>query len=112
MATTGGKKVYKGDERELRLSEWMDRLSIKSVDLAKELGISESYVSDLRSGRLKKQPGVQLLLRISDFMEITVNDLYTRPPPRDAIRGTERLKPADIAALARINEAMKGSGRK
>lgn len=65
--------------RKLYLSEWLARLSKRPVDLAKHLGVGESYVSNMRSNR-KTNPSVDILLAISEFLGITVNDLFKQPP--------------------------------
>lgn len=69
----------------LYLSEWMARLKKRPVDLARHLGVGESYISNLRSLR-KSNPSLPLLIAISEFLGITVNDLC-KPPPKAASIG-------------------------
>jgi transcriptional regulator with XRE-family HTH domain len=77
-------------------------LGKKPVDLARNVHIGESYVSSLVSGKKKGTP--TLLLEISEWLGITVNDLYRRPPSRDAVASVEEMTPAQIASLAQALE--------
>ncbi len=49
------------------------RLSYTQKELARFLGISQSYVHQLENG--KKVPSLSLLLKISDFLQIDAGEL-------------------------------------
>jgi hypothetical protein len=91
--------------RRLFLGEWLDRLGRKPVDLADAVGVGESYISNLVNHR-KKNPSSALMLDISEFLGIAVNDLYRPPPPRTAIESTRQLDPAQLAILSRLLDDM------
>lgn len=82
-----GRKTYrpKGQVRRMYLGEWLNRLEVKQGQLAKGVGVSATYISELvnpKSGEAAKNPTPGLLLAISEFLGITVNDLYAPPPSR------------------------------
>lgn len=90
----------------LHWGEWIARLDKKPVEVAKAVGITESYLSLLISGE-RANPSIGLVIAITDFLGITVNDLKHRPPPPEAIRAAGELPPDQLAALARLLEGMK-----
>ena len=85
--------------RKLYLSEWMARLGVRPVDLARGAGISESYISTLRAGKLKKNPTPDVLLAISDALRITVNEMYSPPPNPAAVAAIRELQPDTVQRL-------------
>jgi transcriptional regulator with XRE-family HTH domain len=106
-----GRTAYGRGERKLYIGEWLARLGRKPVDLAKHVDVTETYVSELISGK-KNNPSHVLLLDISEWFGLTVNDLYMRPPDRVALEAVERLNPAQMATLGRLLDEMKRTGRK
>jgi transcriptional regulator with XRE-family HTH domain len=111
MAKKRGRSVYGRGTRQLYIGEWLVRLGRKPVELAKHLKVTEPYVSELISGK-KDNPSHVLLLVVSEWLGITVNDLYMRPPDRLALEAVERLNPAQMATLGRLLDNMKRPGRK
>lgn len=97
-------------KKTLYLGQWLVALGRSQADLAKAVGKGESYISLLCSGK-RKSPGYQLLLDTSDFLGITVNDLFEPPPPLEAIKAAGTLTPAQTAALGRLLDEM-GRGRR
>jgi transcriptional regulator with XRE-family HTH domain len=91
--------------RKLYLGEWIARLGHTQVEVARAADISTSYLSNLIGGR-KEDPGALILFDISEFLGITVNDLYRKPPPPDATKAAGELSPAEIAALGSLLSKM------
>lgn len=79
----------------LYIGEWMARLGIRPVELARGTGLTESYISELVK-RTKNNPSFSAIADIADYMGITINDLR-RPPPPAAILGG--LSPEAISRL-------------
>lgn len=81
----------------LYIGEWMARLGIRPVELAKGTGLTESYISELVS-RKKDNPSFNAIADIADYLGVTISDLR-RPPPSAAVLGglsaeaIARLKP-------------------
>lgn len=92
--------------RTLHLGEWLSRLDRKPVELAKAIGVGESYISLLISGK-KNNPSGKLLLDISEFLSLTVNDLYKPPPPPAASDALNHLNPGQLAVLGTLLDQMK-----
>lgn len=84
--------------RKLFLGQWLRRLGLRQVDVAKGSGIGESYLSLLISDPNKK-PTPDVLLALSDELGVPVNALYRMPPPWTEIEAKVQLTPAQIARL-------------
>jgi transcriptional regulator with XRE-family HTH domain len=61
------------------LGDWLELLGIGPSEAARIAGCSQSYISNISRG-VKPNINVLFLLRISEAIGITVNDLYQRPP--------------------------------
>lgn len=106
-----GKQIFKKPERKLFVGEWLARLGRKPTELAKAVGVTESYVSELISHK-KDNPSPVLLLEVSEWLGLTVNDLYRSPPPAAAVSAIERMDPSQMAALGRLLDELKPGKRK
>jgi transcriptional regulator with XRE-family HTH domain len=84
--------------KKLYLGQWLSRLGRRPVDLARELDMTESYVSNLISGK-KTGPTVDVLLRTSEWLGITVNDLFRPPPAAAAIEDLRAYSPGAVEQL-------------
>lgn len=87
--------------RQLQLGPWLDRLGRKQVEAAKAAGVTAGYISDLVSGK-KPNPSPGVLLDISEWLGLTVNDLYVMPPPENAVAAAGQMPPSQMAALGRL----------
>lgn len=76
----------------LYLAEWMEVTGVDQAAAAKAGGVDQSYISNINAGR-KKNPSAHVLVRITNHMGISVNDLYRPPPPEAAIAAIGRLSP-------------------
>lgn len=90
----------------LYLGPWLARLGRKPSEIAKAVGIGESYLSLLISGD-KKNPSSALVLAISEELGITVNDLYRRPPDVDVTEAVTQLRPDQLAVLSDLLDQVK-----
>jgi transcriptional regulator with XRE-family HTH domain len=97
--------------RRIYLGEWLARLRRKQVDLARAVGITPTYVSELISLK-KPNPSPGLLLEISEWLGLTVNDLYRPPPPIGATEAVDKLNPAQLATLGRLLDEIKSTKRR
>lgn len=92
--------------RPLHIGPWIVRLGRKPSEVAKKVGIGESYLSLLISGD-KKNPSGQLLLAISEELGISVNDLYRHPPASDITARVSELRPDQLAVLGELLDSVK-----
>jgi hypothetical protein len=83
------------------LREWMTALNVRGVTIRQETGITEGYISSLKSGR-RKNPGQPILKQIADVLGISVPELY-RPPPSD--EDLAKMGPYSAQTLARLRAA-------
>ena len=79
-------------QRGLRLGEWLDAMGFTVGQAAAAANVDQSYISNMIAGR-KGNPGALILLPISEMMGITINDLYTVPPPKAVLDAMHRLSP-------------------
>lgn len=56
-----------------RLPEWFERTGTKQVDLARHLGVSESYISQVI--KLKAKLSVEKMKKTADFFDCAMDDL-------------------------------------
>lgn len=86
--------------RSLYLGDWIESMGYRQADVCKATGISQGYISNLSGGR-KGNPSANILLRISEFIGITINDFYLPPPPDDALTQLGRYSPVAREGLMR-----------
>ncbi len=87
-------RIEKREPPPLRLGEWLAFFGVSQTAAAQAAGCGQSYIANMIAGR-KKHPDVLILLALSDFLGITVNDFYKRPPNR-----AEAQVIADLSAAA------------
>jgi DNA-binding Xre family transcriptional regulator len=92
--------IHKDAER-LYIGEWIELLGAKQNEVAKAAGIGESYLS-LLIDRTKKNPAGRILYKISEHLEITVNDLYEMPPPASQVQALGKVPPRLWSALLEL----------
>ncbi len=80
------------------LGAWMEALGVKVGELVTGTGISQGYVSNIIRNN-KKDASVQKMLRISNFLHVPINDLYTKPPSAAQLAPLRDLSPEARAAL-------------
>jgi transcriptional regulator with XRE-family HTH domain len=72
--------------------EWLFKLNRQPRDVAEKVEITESYMSEIRSG--KKRPSHAVAAAIAAELGIGLDALQRPPPPDDAIAAMGRLDPA------------------
>jgi transcriptional regulator with XRE-family HTH domain len=86
-------KVPKRPRRTLYLAAWFEAFGVESSDvvaIADAIGYSESYLRNIIQDR-KHNPSIDLLLALSEFFGITVNDFYQPPLPKAVLRAMSTL---------------------
>lgn len=63
---------------------------LSQTELCKELGVSNSYLSEIESG--KKQPTMELLTKYSDHFEIPLSSILFFSENIDAPKPTSKLR--------------------
>lgn len=95
------------------MKKWREIFSITQLELAKQLGISVSTISDYESGR-RKSPGTKVLKRFVEALfavdklkgGATLNKLLDTDEPTDYFEPHEFAKPVDVLSFV---EMIKGS---
>lgn len=103
---------FKKPRPKLYLGEWLFVLDVKPAAVAREIGVTESYLSELIAGIEKINPSSALTFAISEFLGLTVNDLYRPPPSKAAIEAAGSPTPPQIAALGQLLDRINPRGRK
>lgn len=86
---------------QLRLGVWLSRLDKKQVDVVAGTGLSKGYVNNLinpKDPTKPPNPSVIAMLRISRFLNVTINMLFEEPPTKEVVDEYKKLHPAQIAA--------------
>lgn len=91
-------KSQKPASRPLFLGEWLDKFGVSQTVAAAQIGVEQSYIANLVS-RKKDNPSALKLLVLSEFLGITVNDLYQMPPAETAITPIAKISPKAREAL-------------
>lgn len=97
--------------RRLYLGQWLARLGRKQAECARALDLTPAYISEIVSGK-KKNLSPALLLDLSEWLGLTVNDLYRAPPPIEATEAVDKLNPSQLATLGRLLDEMKPGKRR
>ena len=102
------------------LKQLMKTKKITSRELAAQIGVTETYISYLITG--KKAPSFRTMNRIADYLEISVTELFPekKEPPADndlavlakkyesVIRALDSMRPELVAELSERIEAAAG----
>ena len=102
------------------LKQLMKAKKITSRELAAQIGVTETYISYLITG--KKAPSFRTMNRIADYLEISVTELFPekKEPPADndlavlakkyesVIRALDSMRPELVAELSERIEAAAG----
>lgn len=106
-----GREFERRQHRKLYIGEWLSRLGKKPTDAAKAIGVTESYMSELISGK-KKNPHHALLYDLAEWLGLSINDLYRLPPNKTVVEATENLSPSQIAILGQLLDQIQKKPRK
>lgn len=89
------------------MGEWVAQSGRKQEDIARTVGITDAYLSELISGK-KKNPSAHVLMALSEELGITINDFYRKPPSQMQLDRLKNLSPSDAALLSRLLDQAKG----
>jgi transcriptional regulator with XRE-family HTH domain len=84
--------------RPLYIGEWLAATGHGVAETAKSVGVDPSYISNMISNR-RRNPAAHVLLAISEYLGVTVNDLYRRPPTREVLHSLGGLSPTALQSL-------------
>lgn len=82
----------------LYVVEWIEALGAERAKVAKAGHCTQSYISNMGGGR-RLNPSAYVMYYISEFLGVTVNDLYQPPPPESSIEAMRALSPRARATL-------------
>lgn len=94
---------YDLDKAARRIRRWQKDSGLQGKDIAKTVGISAPYYSDIRKGKQRGSIGV--LAKIADVLGHGIEDLFDSPPGQDA----KALPPINTRELKRAVRPMLGS---
>lgn len=103
------KGFFAKPRRPLFLGRWLDVLGVKAVEVAAAVEVTESYLSELIAGTEKVNPSSALMLEISEYLNVSVNQLYRPPPSREVVEALRAMGPDIAGRLAQ--ERPPGKGR-
>lgn len=63
-----------------RLRTWRLRRYLSQIELAERAGITQSTLSNYENG--KREPGVSILIRIAEELDVSLDELAGRPSRR------------------------------
>jgi transcriptional regulator with XRE-family HTH domain len=81
----------------LYIGQWLKRLGMKQVEIARACDIGESHMSLIVSGDKYPSPG--LLAEVARAMGVPEHVLRQQPPDEATVRATAGLDPAVLARL-------------
>lgn len=88
------------EPQEIYLGAWLKLKGIRATEAARIAGCTQSYISNVSRGA-KKNVNALYLLRLSEHMEITVNDLFRKPPSEAQIKSLSEFSPEAQESLLR-----------
>lgn len=83
-------KHSKPEPRKIYLGDWLHQKRIGASEAAEIAGCTQSYISNISRGT-KQNVNALYLLRLSEHMEISVNDFFQKPPPVAHVESFTRL---------------------
>lgn len=88
--------------RTLHLGQWLRALDVKPADIARGIGCSEAYLSNLINGKTEKNPSTEFMLDLSEFLGLGINDLFDPPPPAEEVEKLGKLNRGQWAAFLEV----------
>ena len=85
-------KETKPETYKLHLRGWLKLYDLTQTEAGEIAGCDQSYIANMIAGR-NENINVLYLLRISDYMEVAVNDLYKPAPKRSDVGSLAELSP-------------------
>lgn len=89
---------------QIYLGDWLEEFDIDNGKAAKIAGCDQSYISNIVANR-KPNVNVLILYRLSEEMEVTINDFYRPLPSKSQLAALKNLSPkAQATLLARFQK--------
>jgi len=77
---------------------------MKQVELAKELGISKSYLSEIESESCRKSVSMELLKKYSEVFSVPVSSLLLFSENMDAAKASDKLRLECATKIIKVME--------
>ncbi len=94
----GMAKPRKPEAREIFLGDWLEFFEIGPSQAAEIAGCTQSYISNISRGA-RGNINVLYLLKLSEFLDININDFFRPLPNLSQIAAMQQLSPKARAAL-------------
>lgn len=98
---TDNRRMAQKTFRKLYIGEWMAFLGKSQAEVANDVGIGASYMSQLVSAK-KTRPSFEVLARIARVLELSIDDLQNPPPARAEAQAASELTPSQLATLGQL----------
>lgn len=86
------------DLPQIYLGQWLEFFETDVTEAARAGGCTQSYVSNIIANR-KSNINVLILLRISDYLGVTINDFYRPLPKKSELAALKDLSPKAQASI-------------
>lgn len=86
------------EPREIFLGDWLEHFGIGATEAAKIAGCTQSYISNIKRGA-RQNINALYLLRLSEHMELNINDFFRPLPSQSQLVALSKLSPKAQAAL-------------
>jgi plasmid maintenance system antidote protein VapI len=97
-------KADNKDPPTIYLGAWLEEFNLDNGAAAEAAGCDQSYISNIVANR-KPNVNVLILLRLSEFMGVTINDFYRKLPSKTHLAALKDLSPkAQATLLARFQK--------
>lgn len=84
--------------REIYLGDWLDLFDIGPSEAARIAGCSQSYISNISRGA-RDNVNVLYLLKLSEHMDVNINDFFRPLPSRAQLAPLKKLSPKARSAI-------------
>lgn len=86
------------EAREIFLGDWLEHFEIGPTEAAKIAGCSQSYISNISRGA-RTNINALYLLKLSEYLEVNINDFFRPLPSQAQIAPLKGLSPKAQAAI-------------
>lgn len=93
-------KRKKVEPQEIFLGAWLKLDEIGPTEAAEIAGCTQSYISNISSG-VRPNINVLYLLKLSEYLGVTVNDFFKQPPDDTHLASLRNFSPEAQAFLLR-----------
>lgn len=83
---------------QIYLGQWLDFFEKDVTEAAEEAGCTQGYISNIIANR-KPNVNVLYLLRISEWLDVNINDFYRPLPRKSELQALKKLSPRAQASI-------------